>query len=248
MTTVLSAPIEEVVATHGRATSVLLHLAPGLVGLLAYLALLPLARGAGLPSVAALAVAGLLAVPAVQLGLLLLHRRRRPYEPAVALRVRLPTPRLLGLAVLEIGFAGVVFVATARLTPLIQARAFGWWPQPWAIRLGTDGHYGGRPLMITAVLVLLGSVLVAPIVEEAYFRGFLLPRMPSRLGRWRVPAHVVLFAGYHFWSPWLLPTRALAILPLAYVAVRTRDVRIGMVAHIVLNATDLVVLLAYVTH
>ena len=43
-----------------------------------------------------------------------------------------------------------------------------------------------------------------------------------------------------------MPTRVLAILPLAYIAVRTRDVRIGMVAHVVLNAADLVVLLAFI--
>ena len=88
-------------------------------------------------------------------------------------------------------------------------------------------------------------MIVAPVVEELYFRGYLLPRMPQRLGRWRAPTHAVLFAAYHLWSPWLIPTRVLAILPLAYIAVRTRDVRIGVVTHVVLNATDLVAILLY---
>jgi len=56
-------------------------------------------------------------------------------------------------------------------------------------------------------------------------------------------SHVALFAGYHLWSPWLLPTRFLAVLPLAYIAVRTGDVRIGILTHVVLNAADLVALL-----
>ena len=102
-------------------------------------------------------------------------------------------------------------------------------------------------MLVTAALLLVGSVLVAPVVEELYFRGYLLPRMPQTLGRWRVPVHVVLFAAYHLWSPWLTPTRVLAILPLAYIAVRTRDVRIGMVTHVVLNATDLLAVLVYVS-
>ena len=39
---------------------------------------------------------------------------------------------------------------------------------------------------------------------------------------------MVLYAAYHLWSPWLFPTRVLAILPLAYIAVRTCDVRIAL--------------------
>jgi membrane protease YdiL (CAAX protease family) len=246
VTAVLAAPGEPVIVRLRPGTAVLLHLVPGVAALISYVALIPVAAALGLPSVAALAAAGLLAVPAVQLGILLARRRRHPVEPTMALRVRIRLPRLVGWAVLEIVLAGAVFVLTAPLTQLLQARVFGWWPRAWAIQLGTDGRYGDQALLITAVLLLLGSVLVAPMVEELYFRGFLLPRMPGRLGRWRIPAHVALFAAYHFWSPWLIPTRALAILPLAYVAQRTRDVRIGMVAHAVLNATDLVVLLAYV--
>ena len=73
--------------------------------------------------------------------------------------------------------------------------------------------------------------------------------MPQRLSPWRVPAHVTLFAGYHLWSPWLIPTRCLAVLPLAYIAVRTRDVRIGILTHVVFNAADLVALLLFIrTH
>ena len=133
----------------------------------------------------------------------------------------------------------------APLTRALQTYLFAGWPDAWEIRLGTNGQYGDGALLVTAALLLLGTVIVAPVVEELYFRGYLLPRMPQRLGRWRVPTHVVLFAAYHLWSPWLIPTRVLAILPLAYIAVRTRDVRIGVVTHVVLNATDLVAILLY---
>ena len=121
----------------------------------------------------------------------------------------------------------------APLTRALQTYLFAGWPDAWAIRLGTDGQYGDGALLVTAALLLLGTVIVAPVVEELYFRGYLLPRMPHRLGRWRVPTHMVLFAAYHLWSPWLFPTRVLAILPLAYIAVRTCDVRIGVVTHVV---------------
>ena len=142
-----------------------------------------------------------------------------------------PLPRLLGWAALEIVLAGVAFVVTAPLTRLLQTRVFGWWPQAWTIRLGLDAQYGDQALMITAVLLLIGSVLAAPIVEELYFRGFLLPRMPGRLGRWRIPAHVRCSLPTTCGRLGSSRREALAILPLAYVAVRTRDVRVGIVAH-----------------
>ena len=158
---------------------------------------------------------------------------------------RLSVPRTLAWASLEIVLAGAAFVLMAPLTRALQTYLFAGWPDAWEIRLGTNGQYGDGALLVTAALLLLGTVIVAPVVEELYFRGYLLPRMPQRLGRWRAPTHVVLFAAYHLWSPWLIPTRVLAILPLAYIAVRTRDVRIGVVTHVVLNATDLVAILLY---
>lgn len=235
------------VATLRPATAVLLHLGPGVLALLGYLALLPVADALGLPSVAALAGSGLLVIPAVQGGLLLAARRRRPTEPVLGLRARLPLAGLLSWALLEVVLAGAAFLVTAPLTSGLQSRLFGWWPDAWSIGLGTDGGYSDGAVLVTAGLLLVGSVLVAPVVEELYFRGYLLPRMPQTLGGWRVPVHVVLFAAYHLWSLWLAPTRVLAILPLAYIAVRTRDVRIGIVTHVVLNATDLVALLIYLS-
>jgi hypothetical protein len=44
---------------------------------------------------------------------------------------------------------------------------------------------------------------------------------------------------------WLVPTRIIAVLPLAYIALRTRDVRVGIVAHVLLNTADLILLLVH---
>jgi membrane protease YdiL (CAAX protease family) len=238
---------QPVAAVHTPTQTVLLHLAPGAAAFAAYLGLVPVAGQLGLPSAAALATVGLLVIPPVQLGLLRAHRRQRPLEPAVELRARLPLPRLLGWAALEVVLAGAAFLRTAPLVRLLQARGFAWWPDAWTVRLGTEGGYSDTALVVTAGLLLVGTVLVAPVVEELYFRGHLLPRMPHQLGPWKVPTHVALFAGYHLWTPWMAPTRILAVLPLAYVALRTRDVRVGIVAHVLLNATDMIVLLAYLS-
>jgi uncharacterized protein len=123
--------------------------------------------------------------------------------------------------------------------------AFGWWPASWAIDSGTQPNYSTGALAATALLMLLGTVLAAPLVEECYFRGYLLPRMPAQLGHGRPVAHAALFAGYHLWTPWLTPTRLLAILPLSIIALRTGDLRIGIATHVLLNSVDLMILAAY---
>lgn len=86
MTVVAASTVEGTAATLGGAATVLLHLVPGVVALLGFVVLLPLVGAAGLPSTAALAGSGLVVVPAVQLGALAAHRRRRPAESAVLLR------------------------------------------------------------------------------------------------------------------------------------------------------------------
>ena len=232
---------------HTVPQSLLLHLAPGVVVLAGYAVLVPIARHYQLPSAAALAATGLVVIAPVQLGLLRRHERRHPGESAVQLQRKVPLARLLALAVLEIVLAAVAFVLAAPLADRLQG-AFSWWPSAWAVDLGNSPGYSRAAQLITALLLLLGTVLTAPLVEEVYFRGYLLPRMPQRLGSTAPLAHATLFALYHLQTPWLSPTRILAIMPLAYIAARTRDVRIGMVAHVILNAVDLVVLVLFIVY
>ncbi|MDD9964206.1 MAG: CPBP family glutamic-type intramembrane protease, partial [Gammaproteobacteria bacterium] len=47
--------------------------------------------------------------------------------------------------------------------------------------------------IVLAANIALTGILV-PITEELYFRGYLLPRMPSRLGRLKPVAHSLLFS------------------------------------------------------
>jgi membrane protease YdiL (CAAX protease family) len=139
--------------------------------------------------------------------------------------------------------AAVAFALTAPLASWLKETVFGWWPAQLAIDAGSDGRFSRTALLITAALVLLGSVVVAPVVEEHYFRGYLLQRMDLGAGLRTPLAHAGLFGAYHLWTPWLAPTRTLAVLPLAYIARRTGDLRIGIVTHVVLNSIDLLVIL-----
>ena len=173
---------------HTLAHSLVLHLAPGVAVLAAYALLIPVAQQHQLPSAAALAATGLLAIAPVQLTVLAVHRRRHPHEPAVQLRQRLPVAQLLAWACLEIVLGAVAFQLMAPLTEALRAR-LGWWPTEWGINLGNDASFSRTSQLATAAVLLVGTAIVAPIVEEVYFRGYLLPRMPqARRCTWRTTA------------------------------------------------------------
>jgi membrane protease YdiL (CAAX protease family) len=81
-------------------------------------------------------------------------------------------------------------------------------------------------------------VLVLPATEELYFRGYLLPRMPSKLKGWTGIVHSGLFALYHFWAPWLFITRTFGVLPLIYIVRRKENIILGIISHCLLNSMD----------
>ena len=91
-------------------------------------------------------------------------------------------------------------------------------------------------IVLIAHIVLSG--MLVPVTEELYFRGYLLPRMPSQFGPMGPAAHSLLFSIYHFDSPWMIPVRTLGILPLIYTTLHTHSVRPGIVAHSLVNLAN----------
>jgi membrane protease YdiL (CAAX protease family) len=82
--------------------------------------------------------------------------------------------------------------------------------------------------------------LIGPIVEELYFRGYLLPRM-ERLGRWAPLVNVSLFSVYHFWSPWQIVARILGLGPTVYAVRWKRNIYLGMAVHCGLNTLSVLI-------
>lgn len=107
---------------------------------------------------------------------------------------------------------------------------FGWLPSWLDVEL-LDAADVSQPLLLIAAFLFSG--LVGPIIEELYFRGYLLPRM-SAYGRWADLLHTFLFATYHFWSPWRLVQRTIAVLPLA-IAPKHSNLNVAIITHVLLN-------------
>ena len=122
------------------------------------------------------------------------------------------------------------------LTEVLESRFFGWFPAQLGTQALIKGLAASSPgqRQLTFVLAIVFSGTLAPIMEEAYFRGFLLPRM-SHLG-WKAPVvNAFLFGLYHFFTPWSLPAIFVAFLPVAFVVQARKNFRIGLVVHAMFN-------------
>jgi len=87
---------------------------------------------------------------------------------------------------------------------------------------------------LTLIFGIIFSGMVAPIVEEIYFRGFLLPKMAS-LGKSAPVLNTLLFAIYHFYNPWNILPIFLVFLPINYVVWIRKNITISIVTHCMIN-------------
>ena len=99
--------------------------------------------------------------------------------------------------------------------------------------------------MITAILNLVLNGIAGPVVEELYFRGYLLPRL-SRLKGWAALMSVLLFSLYHFFTPWQNVIRIIALVPMVYAVWWKRNIYLGMIVHCVGNTFGAIGMLALV--
>jgi hypothetical protein len=94
--------------------------------------------------------------------------------------------------------------------------------------------YSNNILMITVIVFFLMNVIVGPIVEELFFRGYLTSKI-SRYGKWAPLIVTVLFSIYHLWLPFNNLFRIAIFFPAAYIAWKERNIFITIAFHIFCN-------------
>ena len=235
------------VEQHPLQLSIALHLLPGVLTGLGFFLLGPTIQRSGYPPFAAQCIADMLLLAPFILGLLYYLGYKR--NGRLSLDGIVLNREKVGWRVYLL-YVPIVFVA-AGLIPLlapvsnfIYARLFAWWPAAYNVMPDLSQFTRSR-LMLSFAANFVVITLMAPILEEMYFRGFLLPRL-SRFGLWAVPLHSLLFALFHVWTPWMVAARAVGLLPLIYVAQRKRNIYIGMVAHMLGNFLDVVAGVAFI--
>jgi uncharacterized protein len=227
---------ENRIAQHSLGESIAYHLLPGVAIVAGYIFIAPLMRNRGLPSAMGISLAVLLVLVPLELGILFWQGKKRngkySLEGIVLNREKTPAPQFTLWTFVAL-FAAVLCFALFSPLDKVLLSFFDWLPG-WFFVNEDMSVYSKTIQFMTWLMILLLTGIVGPYVEELYFRGFLLPRLAWTKG-WAPLIEAFLFALYHFWSPWQLVTRTLAVLALVYIVNWKRDLRIGVAAHWLLN-------------
>ncbi len=228
---------QDQIEKHSTIQSIILHLFPGiLVGCFYFLARRPVAY-MGYPSIFALLVAFAFVLVPVELGFLLYQGKKKTgrftLQGIISYRKSIPWRQYFVWSILIVAITGAIFKLLAPVDTFLQERLFFWMPE---LNYGLDGNYSRTILIVTYSMFLIFFVFFAPLIEELYFRGYLLPRMK---GRFAILLHSLLFAAVHVFTPWMMITRTLGLLPLVF-GVQKKNIYIGMIAHILGNSLDFV--------
>jgi len=239
----------EEVKQHSAIKSILLHLVPGLAVLFSILIFSnpfitkTLGINERLSPVLGFLLGILFGLIPVQLGILIFASKsefgKYSISKIIGYTEKSKIKEYLVFVPTLIVYFMVLFVFIAPLIqPYIVQTLFSWWPEKYNFQLllqnpsALAGYDGIRVLLIGYILL---SCISGPLVEELYFRGYLLPRMEKYAGKWAPFLNTVLFSIYHFFSPWENLIRIAASYPLIYLVWKKRNIRFGMLVHIIVN-------------
>jgi membrane protease YdiL (CAAX protease family) len=204
---------------------------------------------ANYPGLMALLLSILAILLPVELGILYYQGRkvngRWSLQDVVLNRERIPLWQYLVIVPILLVWGGGAFLLLAPVDSFLIQTLFSWMPG-WAtssVSMASVAQYPRGAFLLTAVAAFLLNGILGPVVEELYFRGFLLPRIPVSRG-WAPLVNVILFSLYHFFSPWQNVTRIVALIPLVYAVSWRRNLYLSMITHVLLNTLGMVSLLA----
>ncbi len=234
---------QQQIEKHTIVQSIILHLLPGiLIGTFYFLIRQPV-QEIGYPSTFALILAVIFVLVPVQLGYLLLKGKqatgRYTLDGLISYRTAIPWWQSILWILIVLVLMAAIFTVLKPVDNILFEKLFFWMP---TLDSGLDGSYSKTALIVTYSFFIIFGVIVGPLVEELYFRGYLLPRIPVKQSEL---FHSFLFAAYHIWTPWMFITRILGMLPLI-IAVKKKNIYIGIIGHILVNSFDVIAGFAFI--
>jgi membrane protease YdiL (CAAX protease family) len=179
----------------------------------------------------------------VELGYLLYQGKKKTgrftLQGIISYRNSIPWWQYLVWVLIIFVAIGAIFTLLKPIDAFLQSKLFFWMPEP---NYGLDGNYSRTILIVTYSLFLIFVAVLSPLVEELYFRGYLLPRMQ---GKFVTLFHSFLFAAQHVFTPWMIITRTLGLLPLLF-GVKKKNIYIGIIVHILCNMVNVVTGIAFI--
>ncbi len=223
-----------------------LHLLPGVALTIIYIFLSRMGVLADHPKLILLGLSAMLSIVPIELGYLFYVAKKEEGSynifKILGLKSKLKIKEYIAYTFLLFIVTGILLTLSKPLSNLLLNNVFSWIPS-WYSFIQDMSLFNRNLILITTLVSFFILTLIGPITEELYFRGFLLARM-KWLGKYSVLINVILFAIYHFWSPWLIASRIIAMLPLFYLVYKKDSLRLAILVHCFLNFTDVVTLLA----
>ncbi len=221
-----------------------LHLLPGIAVAVGYGMLLRFSVFESYPRVFVLSVAVLIFLVPIELGILHFVAKKKTgsyrLRGILGLQKKMSKKAYSAYTVGLFIVVGVLMTALKPVTDFFLEATSQWMPSGY-ILVEDLSVYSDSKLILTLVLQLLVLTLIGPIVEELFFRGYLLAHI-KWLGALGVLLNTLLFSLYHMWSPWLIMTRLVAMLPLYWVVYKKDSLLLAILVHCLCNFTDVIAL------
>jgi len=217
-----------------------LHLLPGLIFAGFFFVLSHVFTQCGLTGYLALLVLIPLCLAPIELGVMRFwssrFTERKSLMEAVAYRRQGTAAEYIVMPLLLFICWGVLSILMSPISQYVETHLAiflpSWTTQEALIRSLIGVSHFQRSITLGLAVILSG--FVAPVVEELYFRGFLLPRMEH----WGWVAPIVnsfLFAIYHFYFPGNVLGIFVAFVPISYIVMLKKNWRIGAIVHSLFN-------------
>lgn len=223
---------------HTIIQSVLLHLFPGIIIAIVYYTLAPLVVHQGFTNETASQFTDVFVLFPIEIGMLFFIAKREtgkyhiipmfPWTEKSCIKDYFIFIPIMALWAIVISSVLSPFESSLRDT------VFSFIPAESIIGKYEPSAIPQKIMLFTGVCGLFANGILAPIVEEFYFRGYLLPRINLSLNK-AVILNALLFSLYHFYSPWEFFSRFFMMIPLYYWVAKKRNIRFSIIAHIIAN-------------
>jgi hypothetical protein len=235
---------------HPMWLSIGLHLLPGILATVVYIPLAKLFWNNNLPVIFAFyLVLGAILVP-FEYGVILLISNKKTIKPQnLTEKVKFPSiikntkknsvKSTILLSFLALTWILIIMGGVDKLLGVsawIHENWFGWLPEFFDFTgvYNNPEQYSTGILVVILLLTLIFGAIIGPLVEEIYFRGYLMPRIGKNTSI--APfLNAIFFALYHLWTPWMFPMRVIGLLPMVFLVWFKKDIKIGIYSHIALN-------------
>lgn len=201
-----------------------------------------------IPHILLFCILGTVILVPVELGVILSASKKEngvySLKSAFTVHEKLPLWKILIIAFILFGIAGLLSVFAAPLENRIFAEirtallnhlptGFDW----------TNYEYiksFSKPIRIlTCIYYGIFNVLIGPITEELFFRGYLTSHYKKQ-STFLPILIAILFSVYHFWLPFNNVFRILVFVPAAYVAYKKKNLYISLYFHCLCNLFSVV--------